>query len=68
MEYGVGGGNFRDEDYHIVARIKQRLRYEDSGDFLGQTLIDVRTLTGSTDLWYMLGTVMATDCRRVVRC
>ena len=46
--------NGRDEDYHVLAKIKHRLKNE-SSDFLGQKLIDVRTLTGSTDLWYTLG-------------
>jgi len=45
---------FRDEDYHILSKCKRLLKHE-GNDFLGQKLIDFRTLVGETDLWYTLG-------------
>jgi hypothetical protein len=44
----------RDEDYNVVAKFKQLVKRE-SNDFLGQKVIEVHTLSGSSDLWYTLG-------------
>jgi len=44
----------RDEDYDMIAKVKQFLQKEND-DFLGQKIICLTSVSGADELWYNLG-------------